>query len=79
MIFVTIMGGSQTITNPADPSDYTTLATVLLPGMLAYGFFASGFQNLAMAVSQEREKGSLSNVPGWPGAGWQAGLRSRLV
>ena len=66
IISVTVLGGSQTIVNPNDPSDYTTLATVILPGMLAFGFFSSGFQNLATAIAHEREKGNLKRLRATP-------------
>ena len=66
VLFATIFGGGETITSQSDPAQTATIAQVMLPGMLAYGVFLSGFQNLATAIAYEREKGHLKRLRATP-------------
>ena len=63
-IFATVFGG--------DGSEFTALDTKVpfaqyfLPGMIATGIFLSSFQNLAIAIAEERDAGGLKRLRGTP-------------
>lgn len=61
-LFATIFGGNEY----GPDGSYVSMATIMLPGMLAYGVFISGFQNLATAIAYEREKGNLKRLRATP-------------
>lgn len=63
-LFSVIMGGD--IAYSEDSSLTITTAGLLLPGMLAYGFLTSSFQNLGAVIADEREKDNLKRLRATP-------------
>ena len=63
-IFATVFGQDSAVAGP--PGQEVPFAQYFLPGMIATGLLLSSFQNLAIAISEERDSGALKRLRGTP-------------
>jgi ABC-2 type transport system permease protein len=63
-IFATVFGGDGSEITALDTK--VPFAQYFLPGMIATGIFLSSFQNLAIAIAEERDAGGLKRLRGTP-------------